>query len=108
MNSVERYKMTPGQLKPAGAPEVLVSGLPGVRQHGDKGIAFDGKGGLYVNVGAPSNACQAKDRTPLSPGQEPCPILEKNAGICPLSAVKRYSTNTAYAGSGEPESQIPL
>ena len=27
-NSVERYKMTPGQLKPSGAPEVVVSGLP--------------------------------------------------------------------------------
>ena len=44
MNSVERYKMTPGQLKPAGEPEVVVSGLPGVRQHGDKGIAFDDNG----------------------------------------------------------------
>ena len=27
-----------------------------------KGIAFDGKGSLYVNVGAPSNACQSRDR----------------------------------------------
>src|SRR5262249_6789370 len=57
-NSVERFKMTPGQLKPTSdMPEIVVSGLPGVFQHGDKGIAFDGKGGLYVNVGAPSNAC---------------------------------------------------
>ena len=60
--SVERYKMTPGQLKPSGAAEVVVTDLPGEREHGDKGIAFDGKGSLYVNVGAPSNACQAKDR----------------------------------------------
>ena len=57
-NSVERFKMTPGQLKAGGEAEVVVSGLPGVAQHGDKGIAFDGKGSLYVNVGAPSNACQ--------------------------------------------------
>jgi glucose/arabinose dehydrogenase len=56
-------------------------GLEGVAQHGDKGIAFDGKGSFYVNVGAPSNACQAKDRTPKSPGQDPCPILEKHGGI---------------------------
>src|SRR2546422_3757555 len=48
LNSVERFKMTPGQLKPAGAPEIVVSGLEGERQHGDKGIAFDGKGSLYV------------------------------------------------------------
>jgi glucose/arabinose dehydrogenase len=92
MNSVERYKMTPGQLKPVGQPEVVVSGIPGVRQHGDKGIAFDGKGYLYVNVGAPSNACQEKDRTKLSPGMEPCPILEKNAGIWRFSETKLGQT----------------
>src|ERR1700722_6928213 len=88
MNSVERYKMTPGQLKPTGAPEVVVSDIPGVRQHGDKGIAFDGKGSLYVNVGAPSNACQVKDRTKESPGQDPCPILEHNGGIWKFSDSK--------------------
>ena len=60
MNTVERYKMTPGQLKPSGDPEVVVSDLPGERQHGDKGLTFDGKGSLYVNVGAPSNACQTQ------------------------------------------------
>jgi len=81
VNSVERYKMTPGQLKPSGAAEVVVSGLQGERQHGDKGIAFDGKGSLYVNVGAPSNACQTKDRQAKSPGQDPCPILEQHGGI---------------------------
>jgi glucose/arabinose dehydrogenase len=81
-NSVERFKMTPGQLKPASVmPEIVVSGLPGVFQHGDKGIAFDGKGGLYVNVGAPSNACQQPDRRPGAKGQDPCPLLEKNGGI---------------------------
>ena len=79
--SVERYKMTPGELKPAGPPEVVVSGLPGEREHGDKGITFDGKGSFYVNVGAPSNACQVKDRQLKSPGQDPCPILEKHGGI---------------------------
>ena len=80
-NSVERFKLTPGQLKPTGAAEVVVTGLPGVRQHGDKGLTFDGKGKLYVNVGAPSNACQQKDRTAQSPGQDPCPILEHNGGV---------------------------
>ncbi len=80
-NTVQRYKLTPGKLKPSGDPEVVVKDLPGVRQHGDKGIAFDGKGSLYVNVGAPSNACQVRDRAAQSPGQDPCPILEKNGGI---------------------------
>ena len=92
VNSVERYKMTPGQLKPSGAPEVVVSGLQGVRQHGDKGIAFDGKGSLYVNIGAPSNDCQVKDRTKESPGQDPCPILEHNGGIWKFSDSKLGQT----------------
>src|SRR5262249_51348261 len=63
-NDIKRYKMEPGKLTPSGAAETIVSGLPGGLQHGDKDMAFDGKGGLYVNVGAPSNACQQKDRTP--------------------------------------------
>jgi glucose/arabinose dehydrogenase len=60
--TVERYKMTPGQLKPSGDAETIVSDLPAERQHQDKGIAFDGKGSLYVNIGSPSNACQLRDR----------------------------------------------
>ena len=80
-NTVLRYKMKPGDLKPSGEPETVVTGLPGVRQHGDKGLTFDGKGSLYVNVGAPSNACQTKDRQAKSTGQDPCPLLEKNGGI---------------------------
>ena len=81
-NTVERYKVTsPGQLKPTGASEVVVKDLPGESEHGDKGLTFDGRGSLYVNVGAPSNGCQVKDRGVRSPGQDPCPLLEKHGGI---------------------------
>jgi glucose/arabinose dehydrogenase len=79
--SVVRFKMNAGELKPAGAGEIVVDGLPAARQHQDKGIAFDGRGGMYVNVGAPSNACQEQDRRAKSPGQDPCPLLEKHGGI---------------------------
>jgi glucose/arabinose dehydrogenase len=92
--------MTPGQLKPAGPPEVVVSGLEGVNQHGDKGIAFDGKGSLYVNVGAPSNACQSKDRQPGVAGQDPCPILEQHGGIWKFDENKlgqKQSDGTRFA-----------
>jgi glucose/arabinose dehydrogenase len=80
LTTVERYKMTPGQLKPAGPSETIVT-LPTQRGHADKGIAFDGKGSLYVNVGAPSNACQMPDRQAKVPGQDPCELLEKHGGI---------------------------
>jgi glucose/arabinose dehydrogenase len=80
-NSVLRYKMAANALTPTGPAEKIVDGLPGERQHEDKGIAFDGQGGMYVNVGAPSNACQQPDRRPNVPGQDPCPLLEKHGGI---------------------------
>jgi glucose/arabinose dehydrogenase len=100
MNSVERYKMTPGQLKPAGEPEIVVSGLEGVQQHGDKGIAFDGKGSLYVNVGAPSNACQSPDRRPQVKGQDPCQLLDQHGGIWKFDENKlgqKQSDGTRFA-----------
>jgi glucose/arabinose dehydrogenase len=81
VNSVERFKMTPGQLKPSGDAELVVSDLPGVDEHGDKGIAFDGKGSLYVNVGAPSNACQPRNRQKHVPGEDPCKLLDEHGGI---------------------------
>jgi glucose/arabinose dehydrogenase len=79
--SVERYKMTPGQLKPSGAAEIVLSGLPSESEHRDKGLAFDGMGSFYINVGSPSNACQSRDRQKDVPGMDPCPILEKHGGI---------------------------
>jgi glucose/arabinose dehydrogenase len=79
--SVERYKMTAGQLAPTGEPETIVADIPLQREHEDKGIAFDGKGGLYINFGAPSNACQSRDRAPKVPGQDPCPLLDSFGGV---------------------------
>lgn len=90
--SVLRYKMTPGNLKPSGPAETVVSGLPGSAAHADKGIAFDGKGSLYVNIGAPSNACQEPDRQVRVPGQEPCRLLEKHGGIWRFSESKLGQT----------------
>jgi glucose/arabinose dehydrogenase len=79
--SIERYKMTPGQLKPSGTAEIVVSGLPPEREHEDKGLTFDGKGSFYINIGSPSNACQSRDRQKGVTGMDPCPILEKHGGI---------------------------
>lgn len=78
--AVVRYPLKTGDLKPSGPAQVIAT-LPEQRGHTEKGLAFDGNGGLYVNVGVPSNACQEKDRTAGSPGQNPCPLLEKHGGI---------------------------
>ena len=79
--SVERYKMTPGNWFLRARPRRLSATSPLQREHEDKGIAFDGKGGLYINFGAPSNACQPRDRAPKVPGDDPCPLLEKFGGV---------------------------
>lgn len=67
-------------------PETIVTGFPDVRVHEAKSIALDGNGNLFVNVGAPSNVCQEKDREKGSPGMDPCPLLERNGGVWKFDA----------------------
>ncbi|HEX3754893.1 MAG TPA: hypothetical protein VHV26_07430 [Rhizomicrobium sp.] len=83
-----RWKMTPGQLKPVGSMEVVVGGMVAPSEHHDKGLAFDGKGNVFINVGPPSNACQVRDRQKGSPGQDPCPILKEHGGVWKFDANK--------------------
>ena len=78
---VFRYALTPGRLVPTGQPELIVSGFPIQRGHRDKAFAFDEDGSIYVNVGAPSNACQQRARTAGSPGRQPCPERERQASV---------------------------
>ena len=75
-----RFSRGAGALAPEGQGEVVVQGLPEQAQHARKAIALR-EGHLFVNIGAPSNACQKEMRTPRSPGVDPCPQLERHAGI---------------------------
>lgn len=81
-------------------PERIVTGLLDLGQHNSKSIALDNQGNLYVNIGAPSNACQVQDRTKGSPGQDPCPILENAGGIWQFKSDKKdqtYENGVRYA-----------
>jgi glucose/arabinose dehydrogenase len=80
-DAVVRWAWGAGQLEPAGAPDTVVSALLNRRQHAAKGIAVGRDGALYVNIGAPSNACQVEDRAAGSKGQDPCPLLAEAGGI---------------------------
>lgn len=80
-DQVLRVPVSREELVPQGEPVVIATGFPRQNQHQDKTFALDGAGNLYVNVGAPSNACQVEDRTPGSSGTDPCPQLERHAGI---------------------------
>jgi glucose/arabinose dehydrogenase len=85
---VYRYKMTEGELLPTGEAELIAGGFPDQGQHAVKPFAFDNEGNMYVNVGAPSNACMEELRTKGSPGMDPCPQLERQAGIWKFDADK--------------------
>ena len=80
-DNVGVYRFKLGTDLVPGARETVVSEFPPERQHADKTFALDAKGTLYVNVGAPSNSCQEKDRQEGSLGLNPCPILEKYGGV---------------------------
>ncbi|TAE47063.1 MAG: sorbosone dehydrogenase [Bacteroidetes bacterium] len=81
--SIHRYKLADNQLLPADLKgEKIVGGF--INQegyHASKTFTFDQAGNMYVNVGAPSNTCQEKDRVPGSKGYDPCPQLERAGGI---------------------------
>lgn len=80
-DEVFRVAVATGELVPQSQPQVIATGFPQQGQHEDKTFALDDAGNLYVNVGAPSNACQERDRMPNSDGIDPCPQLERHAGI---------------------------
>lgn len=76
-----RWRLGPGDLAPTGEPETVATGIPYSSRHEAKPFAFDGAGSVYVNVGAPSNACQEDDNQRGSPALDPCPLLDFSGGI---------------------------
>ena len=78
---VYRFAFEGNEMIPSAAPEIVVGGFPEQRLHEAKTFAIDDDHNIYVNVGAPSNACMAEFRTRGSPGQRPCPHREVQAGV---------------------------
>lgn len=87
-DAVLRYTLVPGSMRPSGRPDTIVMGLPADRNHAAKTIAIGSDGSLYVNIGAPSNACQTQSRQQGSPGMDPCPQLVDRGGIWRFSAAQ--------------------
>jgi glucose/arabinose dehydrogenase len=87
-------------VKNSESPERIVKDLINRRQHASKSITVDGRGNIYVNIGAFSNACQERDRTKGSKGMMPCPVLDSAAGIWQFNASKgdqTYGDGKRYA-----------
>lgn len=88
--TVYRIKLDEENLVPTGTSEIIVHDdhAHGSHEHIGKPIAFDEEGHIFVPFGAPNNACQNPKRTPLVPGQDPCPLLEDHGGIWRFDAEK--------------------
>ncbi len=80
-----------------GEPRLVIGGFPEQSGHAAKSLAFDDDGRGFVNVGAPSNACQREMRSPGSPGQKPCPQLERQGGVWSFAAGASDQTQEADA-----------
>jgi glucose/arabinose dehydrogenase len=90
--AVLRYRLRSGRLVPLDDPEVVVADLPSAGSHAAKSIALGANGSLFVNVGSLSNSCQGDDRAPGSAGKDPCPELERRAGVWRFEANKLGQT----------------
>ncbi len=104
---IVRYALTAGGIAPAGLPEVVVSGLPMTGDHPMHPFAIDAQGGLYVNSGSATNACQVQNRIAASLGHQPCTELETRAGVWRYDAnrtgqrfspAERFATGIRNAG----------
>ena len=83
-----RYPLPKGAIVPTGAPQTVLSGLPLTGDHPMHPFAIDAKGGLYVDLGSASNACQAENRAAGVPGAQPCTELETRGGVWLYDAAK--------------------
>ena len=87
-SNVYRYKMNPGELVPTSEMELVATGFPIQGPHATKPMTFDGEGNMYVTVGAPVNAGEKDAFQALSPGIDPSPHTEWQAGIWQFDANK--------------------
>ncbi len=92
--TIYRSKLIPGQLLPEPIIDTIVidDHAHGMHEHNAKPITFDESGHIFVPFGGPSNACQVHNRTPFSPGIDPCPLLEDHAGVWRFDAHKKNQT----------------
>ena len=84
-DAVYRYDIKPDGMPDIGSRVTMVSLLPDLGSHAAKPIDIEGDR-LFVNVGAPSNACQSPRRTKGAAGQSPCPELQESGGIWSFDA----------------------
>jgi len=89
---IVRYSLPVGAIVPSGSADTIVSGLPLGGDHPMHPFLLDPEGRMYVDVATATNACQQKNRTPHSPGINPCTELETRGGVWLYDANKTNQT----------------
>jgi glucose/arabinose dehydrogenase/mono/diheme cytochrome c family protein len=91
-DKIVRYTLPAGSIVPQGPPVTIVSGLPLGGDHPMHPFAIDADGSMYVDVATATNACQAQNRMPKSPGINPCMELQTRGGIWRYDANRTNQT----------------
>jgi glucose/arabinose dehydrogenase len=97
---IVRYPLGPNGVDTAAKPEVIVSGLPITGDHPMHPLIIDAQGNLFTDLGSATNACEVKNRMPLSPGNKPCTEKLTRAGTWKYDANKldqKFSPAERYA-----------
>jgi glucose/arabinose dehydrogenase/mono/diheme cytochrome c family protein len=96
-DKIVRYPLPAGSIVPTGVAVPVVTGLPLGGDHPMHPFTIAEDGSLYIDVATATNACQVQNRTPKSPGIDPCTELETRGGIWRYDANK---TNQAFSPAG--------
>lgn len=100
VTSVLRYRLDPGSLAPAGAPDTVVTGFPDTGGHSSRSLALDDSGNLFVNIGSDTNTCRSPGMPNDLPSPDPCSELDVRAGIWrfdPKRLHQVYNVSQRYA-----------
>ena len=87
-DKIVRYALPAAAIVPKGPAETIVSGLPLTGDHPMHPFIFGADGSMYIDVATATNACQVQNRSPKSPGIDPCRELETRGGIWRYDANK--------------------
>lgn len=89
---IVRYALSPGSIVPKDAAETIVSKLPLGGDHPMHPFIIGADGSMFVDVATATNSCQAKNRQPKIPGDNPCTELETRGGVWRYDANKTNQT----------------
>jgi glucose/arabinose dehydrogenase/mono/diheme cytochrome c family protein len=97
---IVRYSLSNGSIVPSAPADTVISGLPLGGDHPMHPFIIGADGAIYVDVASATNSCQSQNRTPGSPGLNPCTELKTRGGIWRYDAKKKnqaFSAAERYA-----------